>query len=183
MVRSFTRGLLAGTVYLLTIGCRRDAPARGDSAPAAAAPVGSDTVRGVIQIVGNDPVTTVLLVPRDTTRPPVALRGEVLPVLRQASGLEVMVRGQRTAARDVGASPAGVPVFAVTDFVVRAADGVTAEDGVLERRGTGYVLRQRDNTVRDIGTLPLALRDAVGARIYLVGSLSAPSSWGVLKAP
>ena len=147
----------------------------------AESPVALDTLRGVVQIVGNEPVTSVLLVPRDSATAPVVLRGDALSVVRQANGLDVMVQGQRTAERDVASSPGGVPVFVVAAFTVRAADGVAAVDGTLEQRGPGYALRLANDSVCVIGTLPLALRDAVGARVYLVGSLNAPSSWGVLR--
>lgn len=149
------------------------------SAPATATP--GDTTRGIVTEVGNAPITTLLLVPVDSTRDRVALAGAALPMLRNAVGLEIVVRGRLTNDRVAAASPRGVPVFAVKQFEVRAADGQPAHDGIVTLNRNQFSLRLGDGRMVRVVAMPTLLRDKVGARVFLVGKLDQPPlSYGIL---
>lgn len=144
-----------------------------------------DTVRGIIQVVGNEPASVVVLTTGTAeVGALVSLAGASLPLLRGLAGLELMVAGRRTARVDYAAAPAGAPVFEVDQFRVRAVDGVAALDGVLERDGDRHYLRMIDGVRRAIAALPTTLAAQVGARIYLAGPLDrSPTAYGVIRAP
>jgi hypothetical protein len=130
---------------------------------------------GVVQVTGNEPMTTVQLV--TTTQQVLTLDGAALAELRAASGLEVQIT-----ARPVGAPP--VQVFSVEQFVVRAADGTAAYDGVLRETPQGVVLERADRTQTRLPELPSALRAQIGARIFWVGPLDRfPVAYGILRLP
>ena len=140
---------------------------------------GTDSLRGVLAIVGNDPLTRVQI----TTRAGVAwfVDGADEPVLRAASGLEVVVFG-RTSAIDTG--PPAARSFTAQRLAVRAADGIPAQDGVLERDGARVVLRLVDGQRLALPAIPEALRAQTGARIWWAGPTDrAPSAYGVLRTP
>jgi len=140
--------------------------APSDPAPAAAA----DTVRGTVAEVGSEPGTWMVL--RTPGGAVVRLDGE-RPLLRAVVGLEVMVRGTPAAGG-----------LAVRELRVRSSNGVAAVDGVLERRGGGYVLVTSERGTLPVPHLPAALRGMVGARVWLAGPLDrAPDSSGVISEP
>lgn len=149
---------------------------------ATAKPASFDTLRGVVQRIGNDPVSVmVLTVSKDGKRETHALRGDARTLLERVSGLEVVVRGSAKSELDMMAAPRGAPVFEVTDFAVRAADGVAAVDGVLSEHGGKYVITTSDGVQHEIRSLPSQLRSQMGARVFLVGSLrEIPSAYGVI---
>jgi hypothetical protein len=137
-----------------------------------------DTVRGIVTIVGSEPLTTVQL----TTEAGVGwqLVGDSLDAVRAAVGLEIMVRGV-VLTPDRAARP-GARLDAVR-FVVRSADGIAAQDGVLERNGAGFALRLEDDRRASLTAVPVPLREQVGARIWWAGPLDrAPAAYGVLRA-
>jgi hypothetical protein len=147
------------------------------STRSAGAPVG-DTVRGIVSIVGSEPLTTVQL----TTVAGVGwhLVGDSLDAVRAAAGLEIMVRGV-VLTPDRAARPSAR--FDAVRFVVRRADGIAAQDGVLERDGAGFALRLEDDQRTSLTAVPVPLREQVGARIWWAGPLDrAPVAYGVLIA-
>lgn len=157
------------------------APASTSTTVDASLAVPADTVRGVVSVFGNAPVTSVLLsFGADTA--PLALVGEPsVRKLRAIAGVEVMVTGRRTMEIDRAASPRGAVVFRVERFVVRAVDGIPAEDGELVSSSGGFALRRADGKELKISALPPALRTRVGARIYLAGPLDrGPAAYGVI---
>lgn len=143
-----------------------------------------DTARGIVRRVGADPLSRLALLPvPPRTVPPLALSGAMAAELLAADGLEVMVTGSLTTdiSRDV--SPGGAHVFAVQRYVVRAADGIEAHDGLLVSQNGRWYLETALDTKVPIVSLPAALASKAGARIFLVGPLSkAPQSFGVLRA-
>jgi len=161
------------------------AQASGGAAAAAGTPVvPRDTVRGVVAVTGADPawrltLTTAASAVYDVT----SAGGTATPLaeLRAADHLEVTLLGNVSAG--AGELP-GVRGFVMTSFVVRAADGAGALDGILIREPAGYALRLMDGTARPIATLPRTLEGQVGARIYWVGATNTPpAAYGVLRAP
>jgi len=145
----------------------------------------TDTARGVVRRYGAEPLTRLGLATGDSaTAEVLALSGEQLGELAAAEGLEVMVSGQRTNERAFDVAPGGAVVFKVQWFVVRAADGVEARDGVLiELHGQPF-LETAPGVREPIVGLPAVLASAMGARIFLVGPRgSAPHAFGVLRKP
>jgi hypothetical protein len=129
-----------------------------------------------VSIVGSEPLTTVQL----TTTAGLAwqLVGDSLHAVRAAAGLEIMVRGV-VLTPDRTARPSAR--FDVVRFAVRRADGVAAQDGVLERDGTGFALRLTDDRRAPLVDVPLSLRERIGARIWWAGPLDrAPIAYGIL---
>jgi hypothetical protein len=130
----------------------------------------ADSVRGVVRVVGSSPFRQVVVSPSGGDAP-VTLVGPDTATLRKAAGLEVVVRGSRTDGE-----------LRVTSFAVRSADGQPAVDGVLVRDGDGLALETAAGRVR-LGNPPAALRDLVGARVWVAGPLdTGPNPFGVLKA-
>lgn len=175
------------------VGVRRDLPraasiaprtsARGDSIARAETArlmaldrnrrARSDTIRGVVTVVGTAPATTVTLrVPGITSA--VALSGMVTGMLARVSGADVMIRGVRVTTRDM----------VVSDFVVRSVDGVAALDGRLEARAGAWSLVQTENGARvPLATIPVGLRGKEGSRVWitLTRGRSVPEAYGVIQ--
>ena len=157
-------------------------PVRGAAQAADAA----DSVRGVLTLVGNDPLSVLLLTPSvGALREPLALDGSAVhDALRHVVGLEIVVFGRRTRARAAAATPRGAPVFDVQRFFVRSADGVAATDGVLVSTEDGFALRLADGRTVPVAALPTSLHRMIGARVWLAGALTtAPQAYGVIREP
>ena len=172
--------LRAALVVLIGVGqlagCRGRTAGSSSHATTPGHAIAPDTVRGIVSITGSEPLTTMQLT--TTTGGGWQLVGDSLQTLRAAVGLEIMVRGV-VLATDPTARPDAQ--FAVVRFVVRRADGVAAQDGVLERDGTGYALRMADDRRASLTDVPLALRERIGARIWWAGPLDrAPIAYGIL---
>lgn len=142
-----------------------------DDTPAAT-PVGADSLRGTVDVVGSEPGTWVVLRQGGGRRDATLLGDDTL--LRRLAGLEVAVWG---AAERPG-------TFRVTRLAVRSANGVPAVDGMLTRAGQGFALVTDDGRRLPIVQLPAALRSSVGARVWVAGPLDrAPDSFGVIGDP
>ena len=149
------------------------------------APHAPDTARGIIRRLGADPLSRLALVPRDGAKGELlALSGTQMGELAAAEGLEVMVAGKRTSERAADVAPGGANVFAVQWFIVRAADGVEARDGVLVVVHGKTLLETAPGVREPIVNLPTALESEIGARVFLVGPRTgAPQAFGVLRKP
>jgi len=140
----------------------------------------ADTVRGIVEVTGNEPMQTAQL--KSLGGAYYSVIGPVEKELRAAAGLEVTVRGRMRPAMDDPSSPTPRSGIDAVSFVVRAADGVAAHDGLLVKRGDGFGLQTADGIVHPLPALPATLREMLGARIYLVGPLDrAPVGYGVLR--
>ncbi len=132
----------------------------------------ADTVRGVLEMTGVDPARRVVL--RSTVGTIVSLSGMATAGMARLVGMEVVIRGVRIAPRDI----------VVSDFSVRASDGVPAFDGVLSGTPqTGYTLQLTDGTgSKALSELPSPLREVVGARVWIAFKPGATSSraYGVI---
>ncbi len=126
-----------------------------------------DSVRGVVTLVGAEPARQIVLRAAGNN---IALSGMVTSGLGRLAGTEVVVRGVKITARDI----------VVSDFLVRASDGVPAWDGTLEARGT---LRLTDGSGRKrLPSVPVGLRSMIGARVWVAfkpGSATA-ASYGII---
>ncbi len=143
------------------------ARARGDSMARAAAmrlASGSkggrtrgDTVRGVVALVGVEPAKRVVLKAVNGGRT-IALSGMATTGLSRLVGVELMVRGVMITSRDV----------VVSDYVVRAVDGVPAWDGKLASGANGAFLVLTDGSGRKaIAVVPSPLRGLAGERVWI----------------
>ena len=176
---SVVRAVMAASALASWSGCARSGAA-GGSLTTASAP---DTVRGIVSVVGSDPRTSVVLTPSGAQGELVAPRGNDVALLRGVAGLDVVLVGRRASERMPDAGPRGAAAFDMAFFVVRAADGQPATDGVLGEESGRYFLNTAENARLAIASLPPALQSQVGARVYLVGPLhAAPTSYGIIRA-
>lgn len=157
------------------------AQARGDSMARAAAQrlvsasVGGksrgDTLRGVVTLLGKEPTQRVVLV--DVNGKTITLSGLATTGMAKFAGVELMVRGVLVGPRDV----------VMTDFIVRAAQGVPAFDGKLSGGVSGAFLQLTDGSGRrPIPVLPAPLHGLNGARVWIAlspGSRTA-TAYGVI---
>jgi hypothetical protein len=173
-MRFVTPLVLAGAL----LGCRhphRDATNAPTPTPDATT-AATDTVRGVVEVIGNDPLSFVQLNTRARGR--WRVDGALATELRAAAGLEVTLTGA-----PVIPTPGDAPRFVATRYAVRAADGVAAVDGVLALDGGRLVLRTSDDVLHGLSMVPAGLRDQVGARVWWAGPLDrSPVSYGILRA-
>jgi hypothetical protein len=139
-------------------------PPGGGMMPGAA----PDTVRGVIVIVGAEPMVRVTV--RGDPRAAVTLVGA--PALATLAGLEVWASGRRRGA-----------VLDVQDFVVRAADGHAAIDGVLADRDGKHSVVGGDGQVTPIPRAPAAMQPLIGKRIWVTLVNGEVRSFGLIAAP
>ena len=158
------------------------AQARGDSmARAAARKLASgtapgrsraDTVRGVIALIGSAPAKQLVLTTDNGSRT-IALSGMATTGMSRFVGLELMIRGVMVSPRDV----------VVSDYLVRAVDGVPAYDGTLSGGAQGSVLLLTDGSGRkNIGVPPSSLKGREGTRVWIAmkpGTRTA-TSYGVI---
>ena len=174
------RMLVVVLFAVATTGCCAMRQGRSSDAPF---PVAStavlDTVRGKVSVVGSEPMTEVVLLPV-AGGAPVALAGSQRVTLRGLGGVEVMVTGRLTGKMSA-AIPRGGAEYEVDSFVVRAVDGVAATDGIVATSDGMFFLVTTDGRRLSADHLPALLKQKVGARVYLAGSLDrAPVSYGVI---
>jgi hypothetical protein len=152
----------------------RRAQALGDSMAKAAAArlVGTtgtnrsrgDSLRGVLVFQGTEPARQVVLRTADAT---VALSGMATTGMSRLVGKEVVVHGVKVTPRDI----------VVADYVVRAADGVPALDGVLDAEGA---LRLTDGGGLRRVSVPSTLRPYVGARVWIALRDGVAVNYGII---
>ncbi|WP_373069153.1 hypothetical protein [Gemmatimonas sp.] len=126
-----------------------------------------DSVRGVVTILGAEAARQVVLRADGNN---ISLSGMATSGLARLAGTEIMVRGVMITPRDI----------VVSDYVVRASDGVPAWDGTLDENGG---LRLTDGSGRKrLPSVPSALRGMVGARIWVAfkDGRTTADSYGVI---
>ena len=150
------------------------ATATRTTSPATRADYPSDSVRGIVERVGSDPTT--LLVVRGTDGAACALHMTAPPAFE---GLEVTLWGRRDLT-SATMMPGVSCSFAAERYAVRAVDGIAAVDGMLRIAGSSYAI-ETEGARRPLRDVPATLRTQVGARIYWAGPLDrAPAAYGVL---
>lgn len=163
-----------------TVGAAAPSEAVATTRAATAATAGesaTDSVRGVVERVGSDPSSQ--LVVRGADGGVCALH---MPSPPSFEGLEVTLWGRRDLA-PATMIPGVACAFTSTRYAVRAVDGIPAVDGTLRANGASYAIETTDGVRRPLRDVPPALRTQVGARIYWAGSLDrAPAAYGVLVA-
>jgi hypothetical protein len=162
--------------------CAPHAQLDGDHATSAEPQPVFATVRGTLVAAGSEPQAALLL--RRPAAETFALTGEATALLRPLAGVEVEIEGERVRAAALPGVAPGTPVLEVLRFTVVAVNGVSALDGTLEQDAAGFHLRLRGGERTAVRELPPALRQHVGARIFLVGPLDrAPSAYGIIEMP
>ncbi len=159
----------AGSAMSRRAQARGDSMARAFAAQLAGATNGadrarSDTVRGQLVWQGEEPARVVVLRTGTTTT---SLSGMATTGMSKLVGSEVVVRGVRLTPRDV----------VVSDYFVRAADGVPAYDGTLLPDGS---LRLTDGSGVKRVPLPTALQGMSGARVWVAVQGGKPFAFGVI---
>lgn len=141
-----------------------------------------DTVRGVVSTVGTEPVVEVVIA--TTPGPRLVVTGGQTARLRSLGKVEVMLSGRYPGLRSMTAAPGGLRAFEADRFIVRAADGIPAYDGVIHQEGARYFLISASGRRWAADFLPESLRALVGSRVFLAGPLSAPpAAYGVISEP
>jgi hypothetical protein len=129
----------------------------------------ADTARGIVEVVGAEPMSWVSL---RTDDGPVQLDGDATASLRRASGAEVWVSGS------LGEDGR----LRVESFRVRSVDGVAAIDGILEVDGDAVVLVTADGERVRYAPTAAGLRALEGRRVWIAGEPGGePRSWGALE--
>lgn len=125
----------------------------------------ADTMRGQLVWQGTEPARTVVLRGADGV---VSLSGMATTGMSKLVGSEVVVRGVRVSPRDL----------VVSDFFVRAADGVPAFDGTITPDGT---LRLSDGSGVKRVPLPAAMQGLAGARVWVAVKDGKPYAYGLIQ--
>lgn len=152
--------------------------ARGGHAAGAAAPAATDMIVGIVQLTGADSSGAINLLPAsangETYGLPIKLAAP--PAMRSVNGLEVRIIG--TQARD-RRWPGMVKVLS---FVVLAAKGQAAADGMLADDAGALYLVTADGRWHAIAHPPEALRAHIGARVWIAGPLDRePVAYGIIE--
>jgi hypothetical protein len=151
-------------------GARRDSsPPSGNNAMGSSS--AADTARGIVAVVGTSFDSRVVIRPSSGGRP-ISLIGPQAKSVGRMSGADVWVTGSRDERGEIN----------VSRFTVRSVDGLPALDGTLITRGDQLLLVTRDGKEHAIGNAPAALRQQVGARVWVTGPLDkGPVTFGVIE--
>jgi hypothetical protein len=154
----------SGAVVLAVLASGACAPNHGEEG----SPMAADTARGIVEIVGAEPITSVRIATADGR---LTLTGPDADGLRLAAGTEVWVAGTREAGDG----------FRIEAFAVRAIDGMAAVDGILELDGDAAVLVTRTGDRVRFAPAPAGLRPLEGRRVWIAGPAGGePQAWGSL---
>lgn len=151
------------------------ASARGEAHPAPTAvraAAESDTVRGVIRVVGSAADEQIVVRPNGGG-PALTVLGAEAAMLGRLSGADVWIAGNRAAMRG----------FTVSRFLVRSVDGAAAIDGRLtQRNGRTVLVATGTGAEHPIANAPAALLAHVGARVWVIGALDGGAvTFGVIS--
>ena len=149
--RTVTAGRGAGAVPLTNV------PAESlRMAPAAPAP-GTDSIRGVVSVVGTSFEKSVTLAERGTRRR-IQVTGPLSSLVARLSAVDVSVTGKLSGTRLEAAS-----------FLVRSVDGQPAIDGTLRTEGAvTYIVLANGTRVR-LAAPPPPFVGREGARVWITG--------------
>lgn len=156
------------------------ATARGDSLARAAAMrqaerdaanagrATADSLRGIVMgpdVAGGAPLS--LSTPMSPN--PVTLSGMATAELARLEGMEVVVRGVRTNARDL----------VVSTFAVRSVNGAPVADGILQNDNGAWSLQLTGGGRLPLARVPFDLQPYAGSRVWL--TTSGPVQHGVIS--
>jgi hypothetical protein len=128
----------------------------------------TDSLQGVVEVRGVEAFARLVLA-LDNGSPAVTLDGPAS--LHHVAGLRVTVVGTRIGTR-----------FSVRRFVVIAANGLSAVDGMVERYGDALTLVTTDGRRFPLANAPPGLRAAIGHRAWISGPLDhEPVAYGIIE--
>lgn len=160
------------SVLLLTLTVGACVPAAGGSEGPA-----PDTLEGLVVVTGGAPEPLTTLVTKDRS---VVLKGDLVPELRRLDGAAV-----RAAGRFEGEGPGDA--LCVLDYEILEIDGQQPRVGVLIMPEQGLALETDTGEPLPVVGAPAALRDRIGARVWIVGTMREGSlllqSYGILRPP
>jgi hypothetical protein len=131
----------------------------------------ADTARGIVAVLGTS-LDSRVVVRADGGARSVTLVGAQARAIGAMSGADVWVTGTRDQNGRI----------TVSRFTVRSVDGAPALDGTLIARGAQLLLVTRDGKQHAIDAAPPALREHVGARVWVTGPLDkGPVIFGVIE--
>ncbi|HEX7089976.1 MAG TPA: hypothetical protein VF192_07555 [Longimicrobiales bacterium] len=169
------RGLAAAALAAMAaFACNGGRPA-GEPRGASRAATAADTLRGIVAVVGAEPLGRVVLRPAGGGAE-VELVGPQREALARVAGAEVVAVGRPTS----GTTPG--PALEAVSFTVTAVDGQPAVDGRLEREAGRLVLVTADGRRIPLVRPPAALEAWVGARVWVAGPLDRePQAFGMIE--
>jgi len=127
-----------------------------------------DSLQGIVRVVGVEAFPQAVLVLGDSS-PPITLDGP--PALRRVAGLRVAVVGERVGAR-----------FTVSRFVVVAANGLPAIDGIVVASGDVLTLVTADGKRFPLVNPSPVLRASIGHRVWISGPLDHEAvAYGIIE--
>jgi hypothetical protein len=130
----------------------------------------SGLVDGILQVVGTEPLLTIIVVPTNDPHHHLLLDGPLMTQLRHVDGLGVELRGTRHDR-----------FLTVERFTVISANGVPATDGKLIAAGDTLVLITADGVRHPLVRPPPKLRSEVGGRIWISGPIDRePVAYGLI---
>jgi hypothetical protein len=131
----------------------------------------SDTLVGIVDVVGADPATFLVIAAAGAAQR--SLTGDSARALRSVVGAVVWIRGSAILPADP---------FHVHEFEVRSVNGAAVDDGVVRRAGSGggLELLTRSGYRRALGT---DFERALGARVWVTRPVAGrAASFGVIRA-
>jgi hypothetical protein len=153
---------------LLAVGCHRAGGATNAGAAGSVPASKTDSIEGVVRVVGTDAFPQVVLITGDAS-PAVTLDGP--GALRHLAGLRIAAVGERSNAR-----------LLVQRFTVLSANGVPATDGTVAADGNALMLVTADGMRHRLLFPPPLLRANVGHRAWISGPLDRePVAFGIIE--
>lgn len=167
---SLVLAIIAPCMAIAT-GCQR--PAHTSAVEIARDPVATapDSLTGVVSITGTSFEQRLVLRNGNSVTSLSAATPESAALSRMG-GIEVLVIGKRAPG-----------VFQVDHFTALSVAGSPVADGILRNNDGRLVLETTHGRI-PLGNPPVALRDMIGARVWIAGPLdSGPNSYGVIAPP
>lgn len=144
-----------------TESCGRPVPQAGVSS-------GDTTVRGVVRVVGSEPLTTVVLRPNDDGAG-VAIIGSLSAEIGSLDGVEVSARGAAVEHHP----PTPPRAVDVRSYDVVAVGSLPARSGRLVGHSAALWLVGTSDSVELANPVPKQLMGMAGRRVYVAGTLEA----------
>jgi hypothetical protein len=153
-------------------GGKSTAPPARPTTPATPPATTTDSVRGIVSVVGTSFDKRVMVAPGGSGRR-VEITGKLASIVGHVAGADVSVVGRMSGTQ-----------LEATSFVVRTVDGQPAIDGILRTEaGVTYIV-SADGTRTRIAAPPPPLQGKDGARVWITGDpAKSVASFGFIDPP